>query len=273
MIESRLRDAGINIHVLFPMKILFPMKKHITSIALAFALLLPAVAQAQKGEATKPEPQINMRTGEVGVSWWERHAELVKRAQAGGFDIMFIGDSITHQWERQGNKDVWAAKLAPLGAKAFGIGGDRTENLLWRLQWGLLDGKSDAKLFVMMIGTNNTGHRMDKPADIAAGVKACINEIQKRKPDAKILVLAIFPRGADAGNKSRLNNEAANKLIQKFADGKKVYYADIGNVFLTKEGMLEKSVMPDLLHLTADSYNLWADAVIPEIQKIMPEKK
>lgn len=248
------------------------MKKYIAPIALAFALLLPVAAQAQKGEATKAEPQVNAKTGAVNVSWWKRHAELVERAQAGGFDIMFIGDSITHQWESKG-KAVWAEKLAPLGAKPFGIGGDRTENLLWRLQWGLLDGKADPKLVVMMIGTNNTGHRMDRPSDIAAGVKACINEIQKRRPSAKILVLAIFPRGAQADDAKRLNNEAANKLLQKFADGKKVYYADIGKVFLTNNGVLEKTIMPDLLHLTPDSYNLWADAVIPEIQKIMSARK
>ncbi|AWI08717.1 GDSL-type esterase/lipase family protein [Ereboglobus luteus] len=247
------------------------MKKHIAYIALAFVLLVPAFAQKKYGGATKPEPQISSRTGMVSVGWWERHAKLVDRAQAGGFDIMFIGDSITHQWENKGLK-VWNEKLAPLDAKPFGIGGDRTENLLWRLQWGLLDGESNPKLVVMMIGTNNTGHRMDKPADIAAGVKACIDEIQKRKPDAKILVLAIFPRSAKANDEKRLNNEAANKLIQKFADSKKVYYADINKVFLTDSGVLEKSVMPDLLHLTPDSYHLWADAVIPEIKKIYPGK-
>lgn len=248
------------------------MKKHIAPIVLAFALLIPASMQAQQSAATKAEPQINLKNGDVRPAWFKRHAELIERAQAGGFDIMFIGDSITHQWESNG-KDVWEKKLAPLGAKPFGIGGDRTENLLWRLQWGLLGGKSDPKLVVMMIGTNNTGHRMDKPADIASGVKACIDEIQKRKPDARILVLAIFPRSAQPGDKERLNNEEANKLIQKFADGKKVFYADINKVFLTKEGVLEKSVMPDLLHLTPESYNLWADAVIPELQKIMPDKK
>ena len=247
------------------------MKKHIVSLALAFTLIVPVFAQTKYGSATKPEPQLSSRTGEVSVSWWKRHAELVERAQAGGFDIMFIGDSITHQWESRGQK-VWDEKLAPLGAKPFGIGGDRTENLLWRLQWGLLDGKSNPKLVVMMIGTNNTGHRMDSPKDIAAGVKACIDEIQKRKPTAKILVLAIFPRDAQPDHARRLNNEAANKLIQKYADGKKVYYADINKVFLTKDGVLEKSVMPDLLHLTSDSYNFWADAVIPEIKKIQTKK-
>jgi len=262
------------------------MKKHITHIArtriihaafaFAFALLLsptpPAFAQARECAATQAEPQLSMKTREVSVTWWKRHAELVARAQAGGFDIMFLGDSITQRWETDG-KEVWAKKLAPLGAKPFGISGDRTENLLWRLRWGQLGGKCNPRLVVMMIGTNNTGHRMDAPADIATGVRACIDEIQKRKPDAKILLLAIFPRGADSSDKQRLNNEAANKLIRAFADGQKVFYADIGAVFLTKEGVLEKSVMPDLLHPAAAGYELWADAVIPEIQKILPDKR
>lgn len=244
------------------------MKKIITTLALLLALLAPvsAFAQAPERLSTKAATQLD-KDGKTPEWWTMREQQLVERAQAGGFGIMFIGDSITHQWEAVG-KAVWAQKLAPLGAQPFGIGGDRTENLLWRLQHGLLSGKSDPKLVVMMIGTNNTGHRKDKPEDIAAGVKACIDTIRQRKPDAKILVLAIFPRSAQPSDFMRMNNEAANKLLSAFADGKKVFYADINHIFLTKDGVLEKSVMPDLLHLSAASYDLWADAVIPEIKKI-----
>ncbi|MDR2673953.1 MAG: GDSL-type esterase/lipase family protein [Opitutaceae bacterium] len=250
------------------------MNKKLASLLLGFALSATAFAATPPVAAT---PQIKTgKDGQPVKSFVERAEMLKKRAQKGGFDIIFLGDSITHQWERAidgktrtGGKPVWDAKLAPLGAEPSGIGGDRTEHLLWRVENGLFDGKSDPKLVVMMIGTNNTGARMDPPADIAAGVDAIVKAIQVRKPAAKILILGIFPRGAAKDDPKRVNNTHANALIARLADGKKVFYKDIGGVFLTGDGVLEKSVMPDLLHLNYEGYNRWADAVIPEIKKLL----
>jgi beta-glucosidase len=261
------------------------MTKKLASLLLGFALFAPAFAASTPIAAT---PQIKTgKDGQPVKSFVERAEMLKKRAQKGGFDIIFLGDSITHQWEwvcgekvgtnkdgtpnlrKTGGKAVWDAKLAPLGAEPSGIGGDRTEHLLWRVENGLFEGKSDPKLVVMMIGTNNTGARKDPPADIAAGVDAIVKAIQKRKPAAKILILGIFPRGEKPTYPGRVNNDAANKLIAKLADEKTVFYKDIGGVFLTKDGILERDIMPDLLHLNTEGYTRWADAVVPEIKKLL----
>jgi beta-glucosidase len=251
------------------------MNKKLTTLLIGLALLAPAFVSAAPPVAATPQIKTN-KDGQPVKAFLDRSEMLKKRAQKGGFDIIFLGDSITHQWERAvtekvktGGKAVWDAKLVPLGAEPSGIGGDRTEHLLWRVENGLFEGKSDPKLVVMMIGTNNTGARMDPPADIAAGVDAIIKAIQKRKPAAKILVLGIFPRSATKDDPKRVNNTKANALIAKLADGEKVFYKDIGEVFLTQDGVLEKSVMPDLLHLNYEGYNRWADAVIPEIKKLL----
>ncbi len=203
-----------------------------------------------------------------------RHAMLTERAKAGGFDIMFIGDSITEFWENGKNNESWKAKLEPMKAARFGISGDRTEHVLFRVQNGLFEGKSKPKLVVLMIGTNNTGQKAasDSPEDIQAGVQAIIKAIHKERSQAKILLLAIFPRDAKPDGKFRKNNDAANVLLKELADGKKVFFADINQAFLTKDGVLEKSVMPDLLHPNAHGYDLWVDAVIPEINKVMKKR-
>ncbi len=257
------------------------MNKKLASLLLSFALFAPAFAASTPTAAT---PQIKTgKDGQPVKSFVERAEMLKKRAQKGGFDILFLGDSITHQWEwtigeinegrktpsKTGGKAVWDAKLAPLGAEPSGIGGDRTEHLLWRVENGLLGGKADPKLVVMMIGTNNTGQRMDPPADIAAGVDAIVKAIQKRKPAAKILILGIFPRGEKPDDPKRVNNTKANVLIARLADGKNVFYKDIGGVFLTKDGILSRDIMPDLLHLNTEGYTRWADAVAPEIKKLL----
>ncbi len=237
-------------------------KKIIPLFALLAVAVLPAMLPAQE-TVLKPAPQ------KAVPKWWaDRYKLLNARAEKGDFDVMFVGDSITQGWEKYGQK-VWDEKIAPLSAQNFGIGGDCTENLLWRLKNGNLHKNSNPKVVVMMIGTNNSGHRMDKPEIVAAGIKANIDEIRAKKPKAKILLLAIFPRDAKPTDKRRVNNEAVNALIAKFDDGKHVFFKNINKVFLEPDDTLSKTVMPDLLHLREDGYNRWADAIVPEIKNLL----
>ncbi|MDR2981416.1 MAG: GDSL-type esterase/lipase family protein, partial [Puniceicoccales bacterium] len=165
------------------------LRTHLLSLLAVACCFAPLSSQAQELALT-PMPQTTV------PKWWKDRSDLLNtRAKEGGFDVMFIGDSITQGWEGAGKK-VWEEKIAPLKAANFGISGDRVEQVLWRLQNGNLSENAKPKVAVLMVGTNNTGHRREKPEMIAAGVKAIIGEIQKRKPDTKILVLAIFPRGA-----------------------------------------------------------------------------
>ncbi|HOX07619.1 MAG TPA: platelet-activating factor acetylhydrolase IB subunit, partial [Planctomycetota bacterium] len=195
------------------------------------------------------------------AGWERRHDGMVAEAKKGGADLLFIGDSITDGWRGAG-KESWKKNFEPLKAVNFGIGGDRTEHLLWRLQNGELEGITP-KLAVLMIGTNNTaaGH---KPDDIAAGVTAVIATVRAKSPNTKVLLLAIFPRGAGANDAKRLNNQKVNEIIAKLDDGgKTVKYLDVNAKFLQPDGTLTKEIMPDLLHLSAKGYNIETEAILP----------
>ena len=230
---------------------------------------LYAQREADKPKAVQPEVQ----TAEWARSWWgNRHEEKLKeKATREKIDLLMIGDSITHSWETAG-KQVWDKYYAPRHAFNIGFSGDRTEQVIWRLQNGEVTGISP-RLAVIMIGTNNTGHRQDKPAEIAAGVKAILGELGTRLPETKCLVLAIFPRAAAPTDPLRKINDATNQILKGFADGKRVFYLDINNKFLEADGTLPKSIMPDLLHPNERGYEIWAEAMEPTIQELMGEKK
>jgi N-acetylglucosamine-6-sulfatase len=168
---------------------------------------------------------------------------------------------------------MWEQHFAPMKAANFGIGGDRTEHVLWRLANGNFDGLKP-KLVVLMIGTNNTGHQGREgyacsAQQTADGVKEILAVLEKKAPQAKVLLLGIFPRGADAMDKFRIQNEATNAIIKGYADGKRVFWKDLGPVFLAKDGTLSKDIMPDLLHLNETGYQMWAEAILPDVMALM----
>jgi N-acetylglucosamine-6-sulfatase len=201
-----------------------------------------------------------------------RHAQFNAISQKGEAELVFLGDSITQGWEGAG-KQVWEQKWAPLKAANFGIGGDRTEHVLWRLEHGNFDGLKP-KAIVLMIGTNNTGHQKPDgyqcPAQQTAdGVKAILGKLKAKCPDAKVLLLAIFPRGADANDAFRKQNEATNALIKSYADDKTVFFMDLGQKFLQPDGTLSAEIMPDRLHLSEKGYEIWAEAIEAKVKELM----
>jgi len=215
--------------------------------------------------ATSPEPR-------DGKWWKDRHEKkLADLKKAEKVDLLWIGDSITHSWEGGGKKvfDEYYSKRNPFN---IGYSGDRTEHVIWRLQNGEVEGISP-KLVVMMIGTNNTGHRKDKPEHTAAGINVILEELEKRLPESKILLLGVFPRDQSQDGEKRQINVGINKLIKKFADDKRVFFKDISAEFLDDEGNLPKSIMPDALHPNAKGYKIWADAIEEDIKKLMGEKE
>jgi len=221
--------------------------------ALLFALLL------QEVEATKPAPRDD--------KWVKRHEGFVEIAKKGGVDVLLLGDSITDGWRSAGKK-VYAEHFEPLKSANFGIGGDRTQHVLWRLQNGELDGITP-KVCMLMIGTNNG---KDSADDVTAGITTIVKEFQKKSPSTKILLLGIFPRG-EKPNAGREKNDKVNAAISKMDDGgKTVKYLDIGAKFLTEEKAIPKEIMPDFLHLTEKGYGLWAEAVLPAVKELLAAK-
>jgi len=207
------------------------------------------------------------------LDWWmprhqERLAEIARRRAAGTrTDLVFVGDSITHHWEKE-NKDLWDATWGRYGALNLGYGGDRTENVLWRLQHGEIDGIAP-KVVVLMIGTNNNGMRHDGPETIVAGIRRDVAEIRARLPRAKVLLLAIFPRGATLDDPLRIVNDRVNALLPALADGRHVVFLDINRAFLAPDGTLSKAVMPDLLHPNAHGYRIWQRAMQPTLDRLL----
>jgi lysophospholipase L1-like esterase len=207
------------------------------------------------------------------IDWWEplhqqKLAEKRKLIDAGTPpEIVFIGDSITQGWENEG-RQVWQRHFGSPRALALGFGGDRTENVLWRLQHGEIDGLSP-KAAVLMIGTNNSGVRT--PESTAAGVKHLLGEIRQRLPNTKVLLLAVFPRGEKPDDFLRGVNDRVNKIIKGYADGRHVHFLDINAALLNADGTLGKDVMPDLLHPNEKGYEIWQRAMAPTLQKLLTE--
>lgn len=192
-----------------------------------------------------------------------RHDGFLTVAKAGGVDLLFTGDSITDGWRSEG-KTIWDKYFAPFKAANFGISGDRTEHVIWRLRHGELEG-IQPKLVVLMIGTNNG----DSAEDVALGVKTIIHDINERSPVSKILLLGIFPRGEKPAGREK--NDQVNKIISTYADNRRIVYQDIGQSFLTADGTLGKDIMPDALHPNAKGYQIWADAIIDMVKKMLQE--
>lgn len=203
-------------------------------------------------------------------AWWKtRNASfniIAQSERAKATKIVFLGDSITHNWEIPG-REFWEKYFAPLDAVNFGISGDKTENILWRIRSGNFSGKMNPKLIVLMIGTNNW---RDEASATARGVKQILEELKKSEPQAKILLLAIFPRGADKNDAGRQKNEAVNAIIKNYADNRRVFWQDINDVFLSKDAAqtLPRSLMPDLLHPSAEGHRLWAEAILSNVKKL-----
>lgn len=241
-------------------------------LTVAWISLVAVAAEKDQGRSDLPKAVTpDVQTAAWAVKWWRpRHdqklADLKKMEKV---DLLMIGDSITHGWEGAGKK-VWDEFYAHRHAFNIGFSGDRTENVLWRLQHGAVQGISP-KLAVIMIGTNNTGHRQDPAEETAAGIKAIIAELQKQLPETKILLLAVFPRGAKSDDPLRKLNSDINRIIAQYEDGKTVFFLNINSEFLENDGTLPKSVMPDLLHPKEAGYATWAKAMEPKIAELLGE--
>ena len=205
------------------------------------------------------------------AKWVERHEGFVAEAKKGGIEVLFLGDSITDGWRSKG-KAVWEKQYAPLHAANFGIGGDRTQHVLWRMEHGELDGVKP-KAVVLMIGTNNTGKDQDgKPRnttpEIVEGVTAVVQGLRAKLPQSKILLLAVFPRG-EKGTPIRDQLTEINTALAKLDDGRMMKFLDIGAKFLGLDGTLSRDIMPDLLHPNEKGYQIWADAIEPTLSQLM----
>ena len=163
------------------------------------------------------------------TNWLARHEGFVAQAKTGGIDLLFMGDSITDGWRNKG-ANVWRKFYAPRHAANFGIGGDRTQHVLWRIKHGELTGIKP-KVAVLMIGTNNS--KSDQPEPVADAIKLIVQEMRAQCPGTKVLLLAVFPRNTRNDTPEQIaNNRKVNEIIAQLDDGKNVRFLDINKVFL-----------------------------------------
>lgn len=203
--------------------------------------------------------------GKVNPGFASSHDKFVKIAQEGTAELVFLGDSITAGWGRQ--QPIWDKAFGTYKPANFGIGGDRTQHVLWRIKNGELD-VIKPKAIVLMIGTNNSA--TDSAEGISKGIIAIVETIRSKQPQAKLLLLAVFPRGEKPSpNPQRDKLKEVNATIAKLDDGKHIHFLDIGEKFLQPDGSLSKEIMPDFLHLSPAGYQIWADAISQKLAALM----
>ncbi len=242
--------------------------KHCKFTLILITLMASLSSLSADNSATMIKNSATTPTNRLNLAWWkQRHKQKVAIAKNKPCDLLFIGDSITHNWEKPGKK-VWKKFYSKRKAINIGFSGDRTEHVLWRLDHGEFP-KSKPKVAILMIGTNNTGQKMQKAAETAQGIKAIINKIQQKSPKTHILLLAIFPRDAKASGKMRQLNNKINNIIKTYDDGKTVHFLNINSAFLKPNGDLPKSIMPDYLHPQAKGHQIWAKAIEPTLKKLL----
>jgi lysophospholipase L1-like esterase len=216
--------------------------------------------EAVAASSGQPETVIPRYRTETEERWITRHKQKLEEVKKGNVELVFIGDSITAYGERQPSYQHYFGARNPLN---LGFGGDRTQNVLYRLRNGEIDGISP-KLVVLLIGTNNGGN---KPEDTVLGIKAIIAELRARLPSTKILLLSILPRGAGTAYD---NNMAVNKLLPPLTDGETVMHLDMNSRFLNADGSLIPELFyRDFVHLSDKGYQVWWETMEPVVSAVL----
>lgn len=229
-----------------------------TSVKLAFLItagLMPATTFANT--ATTPVPKESPK-------WLHRHEEINADVKKGNVNLLWIGDSIVENWKDRG-RATWDKYYAGRGAANLGIGGDRTEHLLWRLDHGNIEGVHP-KLAIVMMGQNNGS--TNTAEEIAEGVTAIVTKLRTQLPETKILLLGIFFRG-EKPNEEQKRLTQTNEIISRLADDKTVFYMNINKIFLRPDGTIPADLMPDFEHPSADGHKLWAETIESKVAELM----
>ncbi len=206
-------------------------------------------------------------------SWWKgRHENILKTNKTKNPQLILIGNSILNMLDNSDRKPVWEKYLNKYNTVNMGFSGDRTENVIWRLENGEIDG-INPKVALLLIGTNNTdgNHYLEitPPKELAEATWKICKIIRKKLPETEILLLGIFPYGYKPNHRDNIN-KATNKITSKFPEkDSHIHYRYIGNIFLDANGKVKKSLMPDFLHPTAEGHLLMFQAIENDISGLM----
>ena len=211
----------------------------------------------------------NQRLDPAAVALHASDLAQANSGASGASNIVFFGDSITEWFANGAGAPVWNGEIAPLGAADFGLSGDRTQDLLWRLLNGELNGQP--RVAVVLIGTNNLAFsdHDETPGETAEGIKAVIQTIRTLSPRTKILLLGLLPRGQSGDDPLRAEIEQVNAMIAGLADSPYVTYLDLGALFLNPDGSIPSDLMADFLHPTTLGYLVIANALLPVLKSLL----
>jgi lysophospholipase L1-like esterase len=250
------------------------MKRPLPFLTLAVAsLALTAMLTAQPAPSTAPVDASVPVPKRGNARFYELHASFLKRAKEGPVGLLFLGDSITEGWKEV--PEVWGEYFGKYHPANFGIGGDRTQHVLWRIEDGELDDVRPT-VVVLMLGTNNTGTNSGE--EIAAADRRIVALVRAKLPEAKVLLLAIFPRGLRKNKEGVMDDlldrrleaiRIANAELAKLDDGRAVRFLDISAKFRGADGHIPSAIMPDQLHLSPAGYKIWAEAMQPLLADMM----
>lgn len=235
-----------------------------SGICLALLCQLSCALSPMPPSGTTPSKRTIEYSWMSVAAWDKMHAEDAVVAQYDQVDVLFVGDSITAGWDWQ----IWEKNFKPLKAANFGIGGDNTGNVLWRLQHGAV-GNIQPKLIVLLIGVNNIGGMQETPEQAAAGVTKVVQQLQLAWPNSKILLNAVFPFDQTPSSENRSKVKKLNQIIAKLGNNNSIFFKDYGPLLLQKDGSISPDIMADFLHPTPKGYQIWADAMTPDIQTLL----
>ncbi len=215
--------------------------------------------QNQRADIAAPK---RMSNGSIQAHFLRSHNGFVAIARQDTAEVVFLGDSITAGWKK--HKALYDQEFGRYNAANFGLGGDRTQHVLWRVEQGEFNG-FQPKVVVLMIGANNMSSPLNTAQQIADGIRNIIKAIHQRTPNTKVLLLSLLPRGSV---NAETKGVQVNELISRFHDGNRIHYMDIRRSFQTDAGQPSRAAMPDLLHPSALGYRLWADAIRAKLQQL-----
>jgi len=198
--------------------------------------------------------------------WLERHARYAARAAAGPIDLLFLGDSITQRWEQA--PEVWERYYGQRRAVAMGIDNDGTQQLLWRLEHSNLE-QVNPKLAVLLIGINNIGNDGVEVEELTEGITAVLAKIREKCPAARVLLLGILPYGQSLTPGRPETIIGTNERLARLADGERVNFLDIGGHFLLSDGQVDRALLHDGVHPSAQGYEVFARAIEGKVSVLL----
>lgn len=204
--------------------------------------------------------------------WRERHEQILEKVKSSDPKLIMIGNSITHNLDSSDRKIFWDQYLNALNAVNLGISGDRTENVIWRLQNGEIDG-INPKVATLLIGTNNTDGNnylaISTPEELAEGIWKICSILREKLPETEIILMGILPYGYKPNHRDEIN-KATNRIISGFPGiDSKIHYYDLGYLFLKEDGTVNNKLMPDYLHPNVEGDKLVFEVLVPVVSRLL----